>query len=223
MLTSLLDDGIVNHQRQLSLRPLRPTRLALLSAGTAALVLLAGCGSAATPAAQGPGGAVGVSAAATPADAILQQLGLPGKDAKQVVEALDQKTGERDRDVLASVRYDTLVLKEGGREASLPIPGGKFYLSVAPYVEQTHDCYFHSLTTCKGELAQKTVNVTIKDSTGKAIVDGPATTYANGFVGFWLPRDISGTITVSYDGRSATSQISTTKDAPTCLTTLKLV
>ena len=90
-------------------------------------------------------------------------------------------------------------------------------------MNQTHDCFYHSLTTCIGGLAGQTVDVTIVDSAGKTLVQGPVKTYSNGFVGFWLPRDIKGTITVTQDGRTASSAISTDKDAPTCLSTLKLV
>lgn len=213
----------MTNQLHLRHRSLRPARLGLISVGVAALVLVAGCGSATTPSADAPVQAGKVAAADAGAGAILDKLGVSGKDATQVVDALDQKTGARQVDILASVRFDSLVLKDGAQQASLPIPDGKFYLSVAPYVESTHDCYFHSLTTCKGELADKTMNVTIKDATGKALVDGPVTTYSNGFVGFWLPRDIKGTITVDYQGRTATSAISTDREAPTCLSTLKLV
>jgi hypothetical protein len=204
------------------LRPNAP--LSWLTAAAASLILVAGCSAAPTPGAEPQNAAspaAAVSAAGT-AGAVLDKLGVSGLDAMQVVDALDQKSGERQRDVLASVRYDTLVLKDGDREASLKIPDGRFYLSVAPYVAQTHECFYHSLTTCKGELADQSVDVTITDSAGKTLVDGPVTTYSNGFVGFWLPRDIAGTITVKYDGRTATSPISTGKDAPTCLTTLQL-
>lgn len=206
-------------------RPNRPARSLprLLGASVAALALafVAGCGAADAPTAGAP--AAPAAAADSQAGAILDKLGVAGQDAARVVEALDQKAGERQRDVFASVRYDQLVLKDGATETSLEIPGDRFYLSVAPYVDQTHDCFYHSLTTCKGELADKTVDVTITDASGKKHAEGPVKTYSNGFVGFWLPRDITGTITVSYDGRTATSPISTAKDAPTCLATLKLV
>lgn len=204
-------------------RPAPVRRLvALLAAAGLAFTAVAACGSPSAPPTQQTGASGAVAGAGTEADAILSELGLGGKEATQVVDALDQKTGERRRDVLASVRYDSVVLKDETREAALPLPEGRFYLSLAPYVDQTHDCYFHSLTTCTGELAGQPVEVTITDSTGKALVDGQFTTYANGFVGFWLPRDITGTITVSADGKTATSPISTGPDAPTCLTTLQL-
>lgn len=211
--------------QQPALRPNRParriTRLVGASVAALALALVAGCGTAETPTTQAP--AAAAPAADSKAGAILDKLDLAGKDAVQVVNALDQTTGERSREIFASVRYDQLVLKDGDSEASLALPGDKFYLSIAPYVDQTHECFYHSLTTCKGELTDKTVDVKITDASGKTLVDGPTKTYSNGFVGFWLPRDITGTITVAYDGRTATSAISTAKDAPTCLATLKLV
>lgn len=198
-------------------------RAGLTRAVVAALAIAALAACSSSGASDGAAAAPAAVQAGSSAQAILDRLGMAGKDPAQAISALDQKTGERQRDILASVRYDTLVLKEGTNETSVAIPGGKFYLSVAPYVQQTHDCYFHSLTTCKGELAGKTINVTITDSAGQKLADGPVTTYADGFVGFWLPRDIKGTITVSYDGRTATTPIATGKDDPTCLTTLKLV
>jgi len=187
-------------------------------------VLLAGCASSTERSAPpAPGAASSVAAQVDPtAQGILTKLGLTGRSATEVIEALDQKTGERQREVLASVRYDSLVLKDDSGESQVELPDGQFYLSIAPYVSRTHECYYHSLTTCTGELAEQTVDVTIVDTAGKTLVDGPARTYANGFVGFWLPRDIEGTVTVTHEGRSATSAISTGQGAPTCLTTLQL-
>lgn len=204
--------------------------LALAGVAAASLTLVTGCGTGTSqtqptaPASPASSASSASSASGTDAqaDAILRKLGVAGRDVTAVVETLDRKAGDRQRDVLASVRYDSLLLKDGDREASLAIPQGRFYLSVAPYVERTHECFHHSLTTCTGELAQKTVQVKITDSTGAVLTDGPVTTYPNGFVGFWLPRDITGTLTVTYDGKSASSPIATDQDAPTCLTTLKL-
>lgn len=72
---------------------------------------------------------------------------------------------------------------------------------MAPYVDQTHECFNHSLTTCKGELASKAMQVRIVDEHGKVLVDETRTTFENGFVGFWLPRDIKGTLRVTYGAR----------------------
>ena len=108
-------------------------------------------------------------------------------------------------------------------ETSVPLSGAnEFYLSIAPFASQTHDCYFHSLATCKGELANTSVHVTITDAAGATLVDADATTYANGFVGFWLPRDISGTVTVTVDGKTGSVPFATGAEDATCLTTLQV-
>ncbi|MFS4491238.1 CueP family metal-binding protein, partial [Dietzia kunjamensis] len=47
-------------------------------------------------------------------------------------------------------------------------------------------------------------------------------TYDNGFLGLWLPRGITATLTIDHDGRTATAPISTGDDDLTCLTTMQL-
>lgn len=192
----------------------------------AAVVLLAltatGCGSSAddpTP----PG--AGSSPAGEP---LLAEFDLDGLDAVQIVDRLDRLGGsDRPADLLASVRPGELQLTataDGAEdELVLPIPDDRFYLSVAPYVDQTHECFYHSLTTCQGELGGKRISVQIVDEThGTVLVDGPQTVFDNGFVGFWLPRDIEGTLRISYDGDQAETSFGTGEDDPTCLTTVKL-
>lgn len=160
------------------------------------------------------------------ADSILADHGLAGAAARQVIDTLDaQPVAERPADLIASVRPGQLLLSDDqGREASLALPDDEFYLSVAPYVSQTHECFHHSLTTCRGELANTPVHVTVTDGdSGAVVVDEDLTTFDNGFVGLWLPRGIEATLTITSDGRSATTAISTSGDEdPTCLTTLEL-
>ena len=64
--------------------------------------------------------------------------------------------------------------------------------------------------------------MTITDSHGAALVDTDATTYANGFVGFWIPKDVTGTIVVTKDGKTAESPFSSDPEGATCVTTLPL-
>ncbi|MCH1922250.1 CueP family metal-binding protein, partial [Shewanella sp. A3A] len=82
--------------------------------------------------------------------AFLAAHDLTGLDVVQVIERLDtMPVAERPADLFASVRPDALVLTDDQeRETLLPMPSHEVYVSVAPYREQTHDCYFHSLTTC---------------------------------------------------------------------------
>lgn len=170
------------------------------------------------------------SSASTPspvpagAEALLAEYGLDGLDTAQVIDRLDRLAGpERPTDLMASVRPDELVVSAGTREFSLEIPDDRFYLSVAPYVDQTHDCFHHSLTTCTGELSSTEVQVQIVDRThDEVVLDETRTTFENGFTGFWLPRDIEGTLRVTYDGKTGETDFATGQDDATCLTTLRL-
>ena len=42
--------------------------------------------------------------------------------------------------------------------------------------------------------------------TGDILIDEPRTTYDNGFLGFWLPRDITATLTIDYDDEAPIPQ-----------------
>jgi hypothetical protein len=190
--------------------------------GTALLassLALSGCAS-------GASGSGGPASSASPADVILSSHGLAGRDAAGVIDALEaQDVNDRPTGLTASVRPDELMLADGaGHQASLPIPEDRFYLSVAPYVSQTHECHYHSLTTCTGELGDTDVRIRVTDdATGEALVDGTMTTADNGFIGLWLPRGIRATLSVEADGGTATAAVSTSGDeAATCLTTLQL-
>jgi hypothetical protein len=109
-----------------------------------------------------------------------------------------------------------------GKEATWPLPEDVRYIAVAPYIEQTHDCYWHSLTSCQGEQGNQPVHITITDQAGAVLVDQDTTTADNGFVGFWLPKDITGTIRADLGGRTGSIEFSTAPGSPTCLTTLQL-
>ena len=222
------------------------SRLAALA--LTATLALAGCGSAPQSADQppqdsapagaptgSPAGTASPGASATDAQAMLAAHGLAGLDTRQVIEKLDTTSvAQRPTDLIASVRPDELLLSrpqaqgaagsDGQAEpVSLPISGDNgFYLSVAPFESSTHECHFHSLTTCLGELRNEPVHVKVTGADGQVLVDEDKTTYDNGFVAVWLPRDISATLTITRDGKTATQPISTGPQDATCITTAQL-
>ena len=158
------------------------------------------------------------------AEEMLADLDLADEDVTGVIDHLDRlPVDERPTDLMASVQPDELVLTDGQQEATMALPKGKSYVSIAPFVDETHDCFYHSLTTCLGEMSGEDVDVVITDSeTGEAVVDESTTTFDNGFVGFWVPSDITGTIEVTAEGRTGATEFSTRSDGPTCVTDLKL-
>jgi hypothetical protein len=187
----------------------------------AAVLALAGCS--ATPATNSPAAPPAASSAQDP---LLAAYDLAGLEGREIVDRLDRTPVEdRQPDLLASVRPGELLLSDSGSDqpTAVDLPEGEFYLSIAPYVEQTHDCFFHSLTTCRGELAGEPVHVSITDrGTGEVLVDETTETFDNGFVGYWLPVGIDATVQVAHDGRVGTQHIATGPEDPTCLTTLRL-
>lgn len=199
-------------------------RSAPAAAVVAALgVLLAGCSAApplASPAAPAPAASVTQPASA---EQFLTRHNLAGLTAEQIIDRLDASEEDRTAGPVGSVRPDELQLTDSaGGKASLPVSGDRFYLSVAPYLTKTHECFNHNLATCRGELATQPLHVRVTDAAGATLLDADITTYANGFAGLWLPRDITGTLTVTASGRSATTPIRTGAGDPTCLTTMQL-
>lgn len=189
-------------------------RLTTLAAAAAAILslTLAGCSApdAATP--------------DTPGTDLLASHNLTDMSAREIVDTLDRmNVSDRPADLIASVQPDALVLTDNVTEVSLDMPDDVTYVSVAPFVSQTHECFYHSLTTCRGELSAQQIEVRfIDDATGDVILEETTTTFDNGFAGFWLPRNLSGTIEVTYDGKTGETPFSTANDAATCITTLQL-
>src|SRR5699024_11686410 len=102
-------------------------------------------------------------------------------DAREIVDYLDQQPiAERPTDLMASVRSEELILSNQSGEVTLAMPEDLSYVSIPPFVSQTHDRYYHSLTTCVGDLDNEPVEVSVFDEgTGTTLVDGPATTLDN--------------------------------------------
>jgi hypothetical protein len=188
----------------------------------AAVLALSAC----TAAAQTATDVDGVSEPSSPGDHMLNEYGLAGMDAREIIDLLDSTpTAERPDDLMVSIRPHELILSdEAQRETTLPLPDDLFYISIAPYEEQTHDCYFHSLTTCTGEIQNADVHMLVTDAdSGQILIDETRTTFDNGFVGVWLPRDIDVVVAIEYNGGSATTDLSTRSDEDaTCVTTMRL-
>ena len=202
--------------------PTMPRRRNLIVTATATLaaaLVLTGC---ATTSPEPESISIGSQAVDTE---FLTDHNLDGLDATQVIGQLDtMPVADRPADLIASVQPDALVLTDDqDRETRLPMPDDEVYISVAPYREQTHDCYFHSLTTCLGELADTEVQVTLTGEDGDVLIDEARQTYDNGFVGIWVPRGIEAMLTIEHEGQTGTATISTmNEEDPTCITTLQL-
>lgn len=194
--------------------------LRVAAAAATLLLALSACSDAADDTVPAPAPEMTTEAEAAP---LLAEHGLDGMSGKEIVDHLDRLGGEeRPADLMASVRVDELIVSDGTDELAVALPEDEFYLSVAPYVDSTHECYFHSLTTCQGELTEADIEVTFTTTDGEVLLEESTTTFANGFAGFWLPRDVEGVLEVTHDGRTGEVPVATGDEDPTCLTTLQL-
>ncbi|MFD1779344.1 CueP family metal-binding protein [Fredinandcohnia salidurans] len=143
------------------------------------------------------------------------------KDIKEMIH--DYSVGSFE-DVSASITSHELIVTDSNKEeTSYELPEEEFFVSIAPFIETTHECAIHSLTGCQGELVEKEFDVYIQDEAGDVVVDETMTSFANGFIDLWLPRDKTYTVKIGYDGKTVESELSTFEGDNTCVTTMQLM
>ncbi|WP_248574046.1 CueP family metal-binding protein [Ureibacillus massiliensis] len=124
----------------------------------------------------------------------------------------------------ASISSERLIVTENdGQEVIYELPKDEFFISIAPYINQTHPCEIHSLTSCQGELVNEQFDVSIVDSNGDVVLDETLQTQVNGFIDLWLPREQTYRITIEHEGKKAETEFSTFKNDGTCITTMQLI
>lgn len=152
----------------------------------------------------------------------LSEFGFEDISIEDLVLGLD--SGEIYRPNLkASITGSTLKLANQETSEEIELDNNKFYLSFAPYINHTHPCSNHNLITCSSELVNEMFDVKIVNSKEEVIFNEIIQSMDNGFIGLWLPKNITGTLSVSYNGLSASANIETYSNSNTCLTSpLKL-
>lgn len=142
-------------------------------------------------------------------------------DIKNMVH--DYSIGDFD-DVSSSITSQELIVTDSkNNKTTYDLPEDEFFVSIAPFISTTHTCTIHSLTGCQGELVEKEFDVYIQDEEGNIVVDETMTSFQNGFIDLWLPRNETFNVKIEYDGKTAESEISTFKSDNTCVTTMQLI
>ncbi len=128
------------------------------------------------------------------------------------------------KNVTASITSTQLITKDSnGNEEVIDLPEDEFFVSIAPYINETHPCTNHNLTGCQGEMVNKEFDITLKDTEGNVVVDEKMQTQENGFIDLWLPRDQTYEITIEHEGKKVESTFSTFEKDGTCITTFQLI
>jgi hypothetical protein len=150
----------------------------------------------------------------------------PGdKEGKNIKELVNDYSEGNIGNRTASITDQQLIVKDGDSDEgqiNYALPEDEFFVSIAPYVDETHQCTVHNWPGCQGEMVEEQVEVYIEDMDGNIVVDETLTSQANGFIDFWLPSDKTYHVTISHNGKSVESEISTFEGDATCITTMQL-
>ncbi|RBP86187.1 hypothetical protein DFO70_13120 [Cytobacillus firmus] len=125
----------------------------------------------------------------------------------------------------ASITDRQLIVKDSDRDEgqkTYALPDDEFFVSIAPYVDETHQCTVHNWPGCQGEMVEEQFEVYIEDMDGNVVVDESLTSQENGFIDFWLPSDKTYHVTISHNGKMVDAEISTSQGEATCITTMQL-
>ncbi|HEV7950543.1 MAG TPA: CueP family metal-binding protein [Glaciihabitans sp.] len=159
------------------------------------------------------------------ANAMLAKYDIEAPDSvMELIKQLQaQAPADRPDGLMASVRVDELLLASNDNEVSLALPQDEFHLSIAPYLTDTHECFYHSLTTCVGELGNEDFHVTIlDDATDQVLFDRNVTTFENGFFDVTLPVGLDITVLIDDGEHFAELPLGTRVDDATCVTSAQL-
>ncbi|HEY8498236.1 MAG TPA: CueP family metal-binding protein [Limnochordales bacterium] len=149
---------------------------------------------------------------------------LRGLDARGAV-ALANEWAARGESVESFVTTEAVHFRwPDGRQAAVPLPAQSMYVAVAPYLEHTHPCTVHYISSCRAELAGVPFVVTARTADGRVVLQQTLTSLPNGFVELWLPRGMDLVLTVEWPEARLVGQgrIVTGADAPTCVTDIRL-
>ncbi|MUK90175.1 hypothetical protein GMD78_17520 [Ornithinibacillus sp. L9] len=145
-------------------------------------------------------------------------------DIENMKELVQEYSTGNFEDETASITSTQLIVTENDEnETVYELPEEEFFVSIAPYINETHPCTNHSLTGCQGEMVEEEFDVYIEDTEGNVVVDETLSTMENGFFDLWLPRDKTYSITIKQDGKVVESEFSTFENDCTCITTLQLL
>ena len=145
-------------------------------------------------------------------------------EAQDIRKIVQEYSASNTEDVSASITSNELIVKgENDQEKTYDLSKEEFFVSIAPYVNETHPCEIHSLTGYQGEMANTDFDVMIQDEEGKVIMDETMTSLENGFIDLWLPRDQTFQVNIKHGDKTTESIISTFEGDNTCISTMQLI
>ena len=145
------------------------------------------------------------------------------KDYNDIKDLVDAYSMGKITDSVASITSHEMFVIDNNEDVTVyDYQDEDFFVSIAPFIDQTHPCETHALGDCQGELPEEEFEIRIENDKGDIITDETIASKPNGFIDLWLPRDNTYTITLTYDDKTVTGEITTFKGDDTCITTMQL-
>lgn len=140
---------------------------------------------------------------------------LKGIDAKQAM-AIAYKWRTKNIDVKTFVTPAAVNFQfKNGKKVVVPLPDDQMIVSIAPYINTTHPCATHTMSSCKGELKDIPIEVKAISAEGKVLINETIVSPFTGFIDLWLPRDQEITLYVSVMGKKTKGVITTFRNSKT--------
>src|SRR5699024_5752407 len=111
---------------------------------------------------------------------------------------------------------------EDNEELVYELADEAFFVSIAPLINETHECAVHRLRGCQGELEEEDLDVLITVPSGEGVIDETMKTKNNGIMDLCLPRDETFVVDMTQGSRTTEAKISTFEGDKTCITTMQL-
>ncbi|WP_044478557.1 CueP family metal-binding protein [Paenibacillus antibioticophila] len=142
------------------------------------------------------------------------------EEIKQMVN--DFSTDKLSAEGASITSHQLIVTSLDQSKTTYELPKDEFFVSIAPYINETHPCAIHSLTGCQGEMSSESFEVKVTDQDGNVIIDDTLQAHNNGFIDIWLPRDRKYEVEIGHGDKSGKEEISTFEGDNTCISTMQL-
>ena len=144
-----------------------------------------------------------------------EEYGLDISDQVELINRLEND--DFNQEISASITNEQIFIYHNKKEYEIILKDDLFYVSLAPYINNTHGCYTHSLIGCLGELINKDLLVKIYDEEDNLLEEKEVNTGSDGFFGLFLEKGVTYKIIITYAGLSTSYDIDAFTDQ-TCFT-----
>ncbi|WP_394237570.1 CueP family metal-binding protein [Niallia oryzisoli] len=145
------------------------------------------------------------------------------KESTNIKGLVNDFNTDKFKDQTAAITSNELIIMSSDESQDVyDISKEDFFVSIAPYINETHPWLFHNLTGCQGEMTNQEFEVYIEDKKGNVIIDEIITSQSNGFINLWLPRDNIYRVIIKQGEKSVESMLSTFESDGTCITDMQL-